>query len=401
MPTEQTQPVTEREIRMRWLAAGVIFGALFPIIGWYMASGADGVHGLEAAHRAQPVLYIVDLAPLVLGLTGLGIGVFHSRLVRIRHSIEETVLLRTQDLRAALDELSSAQAELLNSQKLEAIGGLAAGIAHEINTPIQYVGDNTRFVDESLSGLLNVANAAAQLASAVGHMHEVASLVAAYQSAADDADVEFLAAEIPTAISESLDGIEQVASIVKALKSFAHPGDDVKAPTDLNEMVTSTVAVARNEWRYVADMDLSGLDPNLPHVPVLSGPLKQVLLNMIVNAAQAVEGGVAGADVKGTIAIASRLVGDTAELEIADSGGGIPADIQDRVFEPFFTTKDVGQGSGQGLAIAQSIVAKHDGVLSFVSTPGEGTVFTITLPMEQKSEAGSQKSEDELLAAGS
>lgn len=383
MPHAKPAAVSEREIRLRWLTAGIVFGALFPIIGWFVATNGGGVRGLEAAHRAQPVLYIVDLAPLVLGLTGLGIGVFHARLVRIRHSIEATVQTRTADLKQALDDLSAAQIELLNAQKLEAIGGLAAGIAHEINTPIQYVGDNARFVEESLSGLLAVTGAAARLVTAVGHVHEVAGLVAEYQRAADDADIEFLAAEIPAAIAESLAGIEQVASIVKALKSFAHPGEDVKSPADLNEIVTSTAAVARNEWKYVAEMDLSGLDPDLPDVPVLSGPLKQVLLNMIINSAHAIEGVVSGTDSRGRISIATRIVDGAAQIEIGDTGGGIPPNVQDRVFEPFFTTKDVGQGSGQGLAIARSIIAKHDGTVTFVSTPGEGTVFTMRFPLTE------------------
>ena len=167
---------------------------------------------------------------------------------------------------------------------------------------------------------------------------------------------------------------------MQALKSFAHPGSDTKTEDDLNEIVTTTAAVARSEWKHVADLDLSGLDPTLPKVPVLSGPLKQVILNMIINAAQAIEESVSAGQ-RGLIAIRTGLDDHFAVVEITDSGCGIPETIQDRILEPFFTTKDVGRGSGQGLAIAQSIVEQHRGRLSFASTVGRGTTFTISLPM--------------------
>lgn len=392
MALQRLNSVGERVIQLRWLTAGLLFGAMFPLMGWWMAVSADGVGGVQAAHTAQPVLYIVDLAPLVLGLTGLGIGVFHSRLVRIRQSIELTVTERTADLQRALDNLSTAQAELLNAQKLEAIGGLAAGIAHEINTPIQYVGDNTKFVEESLNSLLNVVSASARLAAAASEAHDVSGLVEAYESAAREAEVDYLATEVPNAIKESLDGIEQVAAIVRALKSFAHPGTDQKSPSDLNEMITDTVAVARGEWRSVADIDLSGLDPELPLVPVLAGPLKQVLLNMVINSAHAIEDAFADSGGKGQITISTAEAGGFVEIAVADNGGGIAPEIRDRIFEPFFTTKTVGKGSGQGLAIAQSIVGNHNGTLTFESEVGQGTVFTIRLPIEVAAEieAGDQ-----------
>jgi signal transduction histidine kinase len=387
MGSQRPGSARERIIQLRWLAAGVLFGAMFPLLGWLMAVSEDGVSGVQAAHEAQPVLYIVDLAPLVLGLTGLGIGVFHARLMRIRHSIELTVTERTADLQRALDDLSTAQAELLNAQKLEAIGGLAAGIAHEINTPIQYVGDNTKFVEESLNSLLNVVSASARLAAAASEVHDVSALVEAYESAARDAEVDYLATEVPNAIKESLDGIEQVAAIVRALKSFAHPGTDQKSASNLNEMITDTTAVARGEWKTAADLDLSGLEPDLPLVPVLAGPLKQVLLNMIINAAHAIEDAFAESGGKGQITITSAERDGFAEITISDNGAGIPAEIGDRIFEPFFTTKTVGKGSGQGLAIAQSIVGNHDGTLTFESEVGKGTVFTIRLPIEVAAEA--------------
>nr|MDJ0959961.1 hypothetical protein [Acidimicrobiia bacterium] len=215
-PDERSCSNRQRCIQIRWLIGGVVFGAMFPLIGWLAAGAASS--GAGAAHRSQPVLYIVDLAPFVLGFTGYAIGHFHARLVRIRQSIEQTVEQRTAELQTALNELSTTQAELLNAQKLEAIGGLAAGIAHEINTPIQYVSDNTRFVEESLQDLLALAEASSHLADAVRDVSEVAGLMESYNDIAKKADVDFLTEEIPGALEESLEGIEQVASIVKALK---------------------------------------------------------------------------------------------------------------------------------------------------------------------------------------
>ncbi|MDJ0665145.1 MAG: ATP-binding protein [Acidimicrobiia bacterium] len=367
-------------VQLRWTFGGALFGLVFPLVGWLAAGAASS--GVSYAHRSQPVLYIVDLAPFVLGLTGYAIGHFHARLIKIRQSIESQVHARTAELQDALDELSSTQAELLNAQKLEALGGLAAGIAHEINTPIQYVGDNTRFVEESLQDLLALAEASSHLADAVRDVSEVAGLIESYNNIARKADVDFLTEEIPGALEESLEGIEQVASIVKALKSFAHPGSDSKTEDDLNEIITTTVAVTRNEWKYVADMNLDGLDPDLPHTPVMAGPLKQVLLNMIVNSAQAIEELNGDGETKGTISIATRQQGDRAVIEISDTGAGIPEPIHDRILEPFFTTKEVGRGSGQGLAIAQSIIVdKHEGSLRFESALGEGTTFFIELPL--------------------
>ena len=371
----------ERRVRVRWLLGGIVFGALFPLIGWAVAASSVTLGGIADGHRDQPVLYIVDLAPLILGVTGFGIGVFHSRLIRARHSIEDTVQSRTTELQQALHDLSATQAELLSAQKLEAIGGLAAGIAHEINTPIQYVGDNTRFVEESVSGLIKVAAAAGTLVAAVRDVAHLAGVVEEFDRAAEDVDIGYLIEEIPAALDDSLQGLDQVAEIVRALKSFAHPGSVEKTPSDINEIISTTVAVSRGEWKYVAEIDLDGLDPSLPRVPVLTGPLKQVILNIIVNAAHAIEPVQRQTGRPGRITVATRAIGDAAEISIGDSGSGIPPEARERIFEPFFTTKDVGRGSGQGLAIARAIVAKHGGALTFETETGCGTTFTIRLPL--------------------
>ena len=390
--TGRTCEQLERCIRIRWLLGGIVFGLSFPLIGG-LAAGGLSPSSIAAGHRSQPVLYIVDLAPFVLGATGYGIGAFHARLIRIRHSIEDTVRARTAELQHALTELSNAQAELLNAQKLEAIGGLAAGIAHEINTPIQYVSDNTRFIEESVAGLLEVASAAASLVETVQDIGAAAGHVEKFREAAEEADIEFLTEEVPQALADSLTGIEQVAQIVRALKSFAHPGSDDKAPVDLNEIITTVGAVSRNEWKYAADLDLESLDPELPPVAVLAGPLKQVILNIVVNAAHAIEPVQEQTGEKGTIRIATSADADHAEITISDTGAGMPEEIRDRIFEPFFTTKGVGKGSGQGLAIAKSIIDKHGGSLTFDSEIGKGTTFHIRLPLNEADAGTSEPAE--------
>ncbi len=291
------------------------------------------------------------------------------------------------DLQEALESLSRAQTELLHAQKLEAIGSLAAGIAHEINTPIQYVGDNTRFAAESIDTLLVVAEAAQKL---VAHLPEPdidEVLGSGCRQATAKADIEFLTDELPAAMNESLDGLAQVARIVHALKSFAHPGTPDRSEADLNELITSTTTVSRNEWKYVADVNLDGLGADLQQVPVLAGPLKQIILNLIVNAAHAIEPVFEATGEKGRIDIRTFEDGEYATIEIEDSGTGIPEDIRDKIMDPFFTTKAMGKGTGQGLAIASSIIAKHDGRFTFTSEIGVGTTFRIELPLEIHSAA--------------
>ncbi len=286
-----------------------------------------------------------------------------------------------QELESALELLRSAQSSLVHAQKLEAVGALAAGIAHEINTPIQYVGDNVRFLRDSFSDLLTVEAAATELATAASATQPDAA--ATYQAAAEEADTEFLAEEIPPAIEQTLEGVQRVAAIVRALKDFAHPGGDDLTPTDVNRALENTATVARNEWKYVADLELV-LDPELPLVPALAGPLNQSFLIIIVNAAQAI-GERLGDDQesKGRIQVSTAVDGEFVEIRFADDGGGIPDEIRHRIFEPFFTTKEVGKGSGQGLSIAHQVVTEqHAGTLEVEVDPGVGSTFVIRLPRE-------------------
>jgi PAS domain S-box-containing protein len=274
------------------------------------------------------------------------------------------------------------EAQLTQTQKLESIGRLAAGIAHEINTPTQYVGDNTRFLQDAFGDLRQLMEKYGNLLTASKNGGVSPELINEVESAAQEADVEYLLEEIPQAISQSLEGVDRVAHIVRAMKEFSHPGVEEKTSVDLNKAIESTITVARNEWKYVADM-VTELDASLPLVPCLPGDINQVFLNIIVNAAHAIADVVGdGSEDKGTIAIATRRDGDWVEVRISDTGKGIPESVRSRIFDPFFTTKEVGKGTGQGLAIARSVVVdKHGGTITFETEAGKGTTFIVRLPL--------------------
>ena len=264
-----------------------------------------------------------------------------------------------------ISERKRMEEELTQSQRLEAIGQLAAGIAHEINTPIQFIGDNLRFLKESLATLSSVATS------------EPAS-----RSAADEGELGYLLEEAPKAVEQSIEGVGQVANIVRAMKEFSHPSTRQKQPVDLNRILKNTVVISRNEWKYVADVE-TDLDPQLPLVPCLPGEIGQVILNLIVNAAQAIAKVVEERQrPRGLITVRSRAENGFARFDIEDNGAGIPVDIRRRIFDPFFTTKAIGKGTGQGLTIAHSVVAKsHEGSITFESEEGRGTVFTVRIPL--------------------
>jgi PAS domain S-box-containing protein len=277
-------------------------------------------------------------------------------------------------LKQTLEDRDRLEDNLRQAQKLEAIGQLAAGIAHEINTPTQYVGDNLRFLKESFGELDSLL---AQLVKVGG---------APAGKLLGDADFDYLKEEIPRALNQSLEGVDRVAKIVRAMKEFSHPARE-KTATDLNRAIQSTITVASNEWKYVAEVEMD-LDANLPQVHCSPAEFNQVVLNMIVNAAHAIGDVVGdGGKGKGKIKVKTRPDGDWAVVEISDSGCGMPPHIQQRIFDPFFTTKEVGKGTGQGLAIAHNVVVdKHGGTIKVASSPGKGTTFIIRLPIGGKSE---------------
>jgi len=279
-------------------------------------------------------------------------------------------------------ERRAIEEELRQAQKLESVGALAAGIAHEINTPIQFVGDNTRFLSDSFEQLREVLNAYDQLKHTAQEHGIAGELLGRVTKAEEDADLEYLAEEIPKAIDQTLDGVARVAKIVRAMKDFSHPDQGEKVPADLNHALDDTLTVARNELKYVADV-VTDFEPALPPVPCYLSDLNQVFLNLLVNAAHAIADVVAdGSHGKGTITVSTRLEDDEAVIRIADTGTGIPKEVRDRVFDQFFTTKPVGRGTGQGLSMAHNVVVDtHGGSLTFETEVGRGTTFIIRLPI--------------------
>ena len=291
--------------------------------------------------------------------------------------------LRVVGTMVDIHEARMLQIQAANASKLESIGELAAGIAHEINTPTQYVGDNVRFLGDAFE---NIQQCVAKLTARITQHGD--SPCSSLSEHLERADMSYLCEEIPKAIAQSLDGIQRIAKIVGAMKEFSHPGQE-RTPTDINHAITNTITVATNEWKYVAKIE-TDLDSTLPAVPVVPGEFNQVILNIIVNAAHAIAQARGRDETRmGKICISTRRAPEWAEILISDDGCGMPPHVQERIFDPFFTTKAVGKGTGQGLSIAHNvIVKKHRGSILVSSEPGRGTTFTIRLPLEINERAG-------------
>ena len=284
-------------------------------------------------------------------------------------------------------EHARLEMELNQSQKLESIGQLAAGIAHEINTPTQYIGDNLTFLQDSFRSLIDYLESISSLENEAGLPPE---LVQKIRDAREKADLDFVKGEIPKALQQSIEGTGRIAEIVMAMKEFSHPGTKGKSLVDLNKALMSTITVAKNEWKYVAEMETE-LATSLPSIPCLPGEINQVFLNLLVNASHAIADVVQNTGKKGKIIIQTRQDADMVEVRISDTGSGMTDAVKKRIFEPFFTTKPVGRGTGQGLPIARSIIVKkHGGTLNFESDPGKGTTFIIRLPLKEKLEDSSE-----------
>jgi two-component system, NtrC family, sensor kinase len=278
------------------------------------------------------------------------------------------------------------ESELAQAQKLESVGRLAAGVAHEINTPIQFVSDSVTFVRDAMADLFAVLAQYQQLPRLLNDQAALAAAAGRAQQAEADNDVPYIVECAPPALDRALEGLGRVASIVRAMKQFAHPDRTEKAPADLNGALQSTLTIAHNEYKYVADLETEFAP--LPLVLCHAGEINQAVLNIVVNAAHAIADVVAGTEQKGKITVRTRVIGDGVEIAIGDTGAGIPEAIRARVFDPFFTTKEVGRGTGQGLAIARNVITdKHGGTLTFETTPGQGTTFFIRLPIGQAPEA--------------
>jgi PAS domain S-box-containing protein len=272
---------------------------------------------------------------------------------------------------ADIHEAKLMQLQAANATKLESIGQLAAGIAHEINTPTQYVGDNVRFLGQAFTDIGAMLDGLSALGAG---QEEIQKLL-------HKADIPYLREEVPKAISQSLDGIAKIGSIVGAMKEFSHPGQE-KTLTDINRTIANAITVATNEWKYVAEV-ITDYDATMPMVPVIPGEFSQAILNIVVNAAHAIgDSKAAAGSGKGAIRVQTRHLQDQVEVCISDNGCGMPKHVQERSFDPFFTTKPVGKGTGQGLAIAHNVVVKkHGGTIAIKSEVGQGTMFTIRIPI--------------------
>ena len=289
--------------------------------------------------------------------------------------------LRTAILRD-LSEYKRLQRELDQAQRLESIGQLAAGLAHEINTPMQFLSDNIEYLSECTDKFFEVVDAYQRNLVDQGPQKPWLERRQELEEVIQRNRFEVIREQIPCAINESLDGVRRVIEIVRAMKEFSHQGQSEKIGVDLNNAVRSTIMISRNRWKYVADLE-TDLDPNLPTLRCVPAEINQVLLNLVVNAADAVAEKVGmDGDSKGRITVRTRACDAHVIVEVEDTGCGIPPEIRERIFDPFFTTKEVGKGTGQGLAICYNIVVtKHHGTIEVESQPGEGSIFRVLLPI--------------------
>ena len=287
-----------------------------------------------------------------------------------------------------VSERRKMELQLRQSQRLESIGHLAAGVAHEINTPTQYITDNVTFLKQAyndISHLLNNFDILIIAAKNEGFRSDLQQII--YQHISE-IDFHQLKDEIPSAIDQSLNGLSRITEIVRAMRTFSHPGGKEQQALDINNALESTITVSRNTWKYVADLQ-TNFSKDLPLLNCFPSDLNQVFLNLIVNSTDAIREAVGESPTqKGHITIttekllSSKDSNEWIQITISDTGAGIPQELHHRVFEPFFTTKPVGKGTGQGLAIAYNvIVEKHRGDISFESSLGKGTKFKIKLPI--------------------
>ena len=365
----------------------------------YASSASAELLGVEEAvlvgRRLADVAVEEDAAALAGALASVGGQARPTVQVRVRHAdgqprwVEATLADLTADPAVGgimgrlhdITERHRLEIELRHAQKLESVGQLASGIAHEINTPMQFISSNLHFLTDAFGELIGTVRPGAPVAPAdAGTGPGTAAAAQAGPATAHPAALRELLEEIPTALAETIEGTERVITIVRAMKAFGHPGGDDKREVDLNEAVRMTLVVAANEIRSVADIvtDLG----ELPPVRCTVGDINQVVLNLVVNAVHAMADRQAAGGARGTLTVRTRRDDADVLIEVGDTGVGIPPEIAHRVFDQFFTTKPVGQGTGQGLALAHALVHDHHGGnLDFASTPGVGTVFTVRLPI--------------------
>jgi len=338
------------------------------------------VHPQDLAAILAPAPTIEPTTPSERRLFRKDGSVLHAELTSLPVELDgaHAYALVVRDLTAR----RALEMQLRHMDRMVSIGTLAAGIAHEINTPIQFIGDSIHFLRESLDGLLSLLTTYEALRDQADAGDWGRAAVAAVDAEAERVDLPYLREHSERAVVRTLEGVQRVAEIVRALKEFGHPGTVEMAPTDLDHAIVNTVAVARSEWRHIAEVRV--LAGGLPPVVCHAASMNQVFLNLLVNAAEAVRDRVQDTGEKGSIEIRTSVEGSNVHVSIRDTGTGIPESVRARVFDPFFTTREVGRGTGQGLAIARSIVVeKHGGTLSFETECGKGTTFHVLLPLRR------------------
>jgi PAS domain S-box-containing protein len=395
---ERFRLIVESTQAVPWEAAGprLVLSYIAPqaskLFGYDHQTLTDGMSLLDLVHPEDRAAIARQLDALVLDADGHDLDLVYKGVTRHGQTIDvRTVVTADRDRESGarvfrgitvdVTRQKKLEMELLQAQKLESVGRLAAGVAHEINTPIQFVSDSIHFVCDAMADMAAVVASYGDLHAAVTAGAATDTQAAAVEAAIEQADLAYLLENIPKALGRSLEGLQRVAVIVRSMKQFAHPDRKEMGPADLNQAVDSTLTIARNEYKYVADLttDFGVLPPVTCHI----GDINQVVLNVVVNAAHAIADVVTGTDGRGRIMVTTRRDGEFAVITIADTGAGIPADVRERIFEPFFTTKGVGRGTGQGLAISRSVIMeKHRGALTFDSEVGKGTTFVIRLPID-------------------
>jgi len=337
---------------------------------------AQAAYEAEAAQHATDPTTTSSMLDAMASLYRI-ISARNDALTELNRSLEAQVESRTRELssanrqleqehakmKALLSQIKEAQQQLLQSEKMAAIGQLAAGVAHEINNPIGFVNSN--------------------LGSLKTYTNNLLRLIEAYENAQPDAiararqaaDLEFLREDLPSLLAESQEGLDRVTRIVQDLKDFSRVDQAEHQRADLNAAMNSTLNVVRNELKYKADVIVELGD--IPEIDCVPAQLNQVFMNLLVNAAQAIPE-------HGKIFVRSGVEEDHVWFEIEDTGCGMSAETQQRLFEPFFTTKPVGKGTGLGLSISYDIIVKrHNGRLDVHSEPGKGSRFRIWLPIVQ------------------
>jgi signal transduction histidine kinase len=377
LPTHRSVTIRAQAILLTNNQMAIIGAPWFTEMSHMLESGLD-LQDFAAHESIADLLLMVQAQASALADATILADAFSALNAKLEsHVAQRTEALqeKTRALEQEIKDRQRIEAELRLAQKLESVGQLAAGIAHEINTPIQFIGDNLRFIGDALTPIVHaVSELDAELRRST--LSSATQLMAAVKNA----DLDYNKEELPKAVAQSLEGIERVATLVRALKEFSHPDSSEHKPADINHAVANALIVARNEYKYVAEA-VTECDPHLPLVACNIGEINQVLLNLIVNAGHAI------ADKKresglGRIVVSTKHDNGWVEIRITDNGSGIPEHVQTKIFDPFFTTKPVGKGTGQGLYLAHSIIVKkHGGTIHFETKVNEGTAFICRIPV--------------------